>query len=475
MRDYVLIYINGKRYTIIGDKAFQSLAYYLRNEASLTGTKIVCAEGDCGSCTVLRAFELDKTDRLYYETINSCIAPIYSLDGASIVTVEGVSQDQKLSPIQRAMVEHHGSQCGFCTPGFVCSLTALFEHKDHPSEKSIKNYCTGNLCRCTGYRSIIDAAKSVDPSQVIRLKDRYHSHELWEDIKKHKKIPMQISYDGVTFYGPKSLHQALELKKKHADAILFAGGTDLGVQINKRRAHFRDIICLNGVEELQKIEEDKQAIFMGAGVRFTDFEKIIARSIPELCRFIRVFASGQIKNAATLIGNIANASPIGDSMPALLVLDSTLEIQSLKGQRKLSLKDLYNGYKTLNLDTDEIITGVHINKPKKSSVFKLYKVAKRKDLDISTVSSALYIELDRKVITKVRLAYGGVAAYPLRISQIENHLVGKSFTQKSFNQAAQMVGQVMQPLSDHRGSARYRLDLAANLIRRSFFESKMEG
>lgn len=472
MRDYVLIYINGKRCQVSGADVFLNLANFLRNDPSLTGTKIVCAEGDCGACTVLRAYKPKQSEQLNYESINSCIAPIFSLDGASIVTVEGLVHEASMSPIQEAMMNHHGSQCGFCTPGFVCSLTALFEQKDHATEQTIKNYCTGNLCRCTGYRSIVEAAQHVDPKKILKLGERYQSQDMLDDMESHSRIPIKINHKGQRLLGPKKLKEALDLKKQDPDARLYAGGTDLGVQVNKKITELKDIIVLNGLDELQRVEETEQGYFIGAGISFTQLEKIFETSIPELSRLIRVFAAMQIKNSATVVGNIANASPIGDSMPALLALDCELEIQSSQGKRRLFLHELYSGYKVLNLKKDEIITGIYLKKPSPGSKLKLYKVAKRKDLDISTVSSAFYTELEKGVMTKVRVAYGGVAAYPLRITELENQLEGQTFDKDSFEKAMKMIPGLIKPLSDHRGSSRYRMDLAVNLMRRSFVESQ---
>ena len=443
------------------------LSDFLRQSKRLTGTKVVCAEGDCGSCTVLRATPKPQ-GALNYQAINSCIAPLYTLDGASLVTVEGLAHPEGPSPIQASFAQNHGAQCGFCTPGFVTSLTAMFEKTQNATPKTIKNHLTGNLCRCTGYLDIIEAAQKVETEKIIPLRQRYNHPDMLKNLAEIRGQDAELKWDNLTFYAPTSLKSALNCKHNHNPRVI-AGATDLGVQINKTQTKLQKVMSLALVDELQHIQNHTDHISIGSTVNLHEAEEALEQDIPELSRIIRVFASPQIKNTATLIGNIVNASPIGDTIPALLALGASLEIQSLNNQRTENLADFYTGYRQTTLKPDEIVIGVKIPKPQKAK-FRTYKVCKRKDLDISGVCGGFYVMHDKDTITSARLAYGGVAATPVRLKKVEQQLVGKPFNQQTFDDAAQLVKQCISPLSDHRGSSDYRMTLSQNLLKKFFQE-----
>lgn len=481
-RDYILLYINGIRKIIKGEKAFLSLSDYLRYEAGLTGTKVVCSEGDCGACTILQAHPplhssanpADSNEKLAYKIINSCITFVHLLDSSHILTVEALKQDGNLHPIQESMVALHGSQCGFCTPGFVMSLAGLLENKKGPEiyqEKHVKNYLTGNLCRCTGYSSIIQAAMQVQMASTPTLQERYHSDEMLQDLQQHQQQPIFLESENKIFTAPTDLLQTCALKRKFPDMRIFSSATDLGVQMNKNRITPQKFLSLNLIPELHKIEEVHSHLVVGARVNLSQLQSFVETRIPELARFLNIFASPQIKNSGTLVGNIANGSPIGDTLPFLYITEAQIEVQSEGRVRKIPIKNFYQGYKILDLRKDEIITSVHIPIPAIHEIVKLYKASKRRDLDISSVNAGFLMAMDQhRVIQKIRIAYGGIGPTVLRLEATENFLLGKKFVSKNVQEAIKILSQEFTPLSDVRGSAWYRQQLVQNLFLKFYNE-----
>lgn len=475
MRDYILFYVNGQRHEVRGEAVFSTVSDYLRDDRQLTGTKVVCAEGDCGACTILVADAVANRDadgRLRYRTINSCIAFVHHLDGCSIVTVEGMREGASLSAVQQALAENHASQCGFCTPGFVCSVTALYDDKDKICEKDVKNYCTGNLCRCTGYKAIIDGALKVDQQKLRRIKDRYHNDAMITDLTQHKLIAIGVEAGGKHYHRCLKLTDALERKAREPDIVVMAGATDLGVLSNKHRLKRTKFLSLAGIADLNQLTVTPSTIEVGAGVNLSALEHLFDDEMPEFARYLHIFASPQIKHAATLVGNIANGSPIGDTMPPLLVLDARLRLQKFPGLvREVRLADFYKDYKVMDLGPDELITHVLIPRLLPDQhVFRVYKVSKRKDLDISTVSAAFFLSVKDQVIMEARLALGGVAPYPLRIPAMEAQLKGVSLKAAHSLGLDTQIRKQIKPISDLRGSAALRLDLAGNLVAKFFAE-----
>ena len=461
MRDYILFYLNGERLELRGSLVFDSLSNFLRRERSLTGTKVVCAEGDCGACTVA----LGKFDgqQMQYRSVNSCIARMFQLDGASIVTVEGLHEEGKPSHVAQVFAENHGAQCGFCTPGFVCSMSLMFETKTSPTEQDVKNACTGNLCRCTGYRSIIDAGMKIEPIQVTRISQRYSDKTMLDDFQKHKGIEASIVADSREYYRPNTFASALDYLAKKPKARIYGTGTDLGVLINKHVLSLESVLDIQHISEAKQVSQSDDHIVIGASVSLDDLEKTLEASHDELSRFYRVFASPQIKHLATLAGNIANASPIGDSMPPLMVLGAEVCIGSSKKESWLPLDDFYLSYRKTKLQQGELIKKVRIPKRAPEN-FKVYKIAKRKDLDISTVSAAFDMEVHDGKIKDLKVALGGVADKPIRLKNVEDKSKGRPFNGASIDDIKTWIQQEIQPLDDHRGSAWYRKILAGNLF-----------
>src|SRR5436853_2454199 len=343
MRDHIVLLINGREHAIRGRGVFSTLSNYLRYDFGATGTKIVCEEGDCGACSVL----IRRGDE--FVPINSCILSMFQLDGASIVTVEGL----KLNAVQQAMIECHGAQCGYCTPGFIVAMTGLFETRAQVDEACAREGLVGNLCRCTGYEPIIKAACAVDGTSMQRMRELYP--QTIADVDE-----VLIEQDGRTFFAPASLDEALSFKRKFKPCTIVQGATDVGVWINKRSYAAATMMSLAKLRELDDLREEDGAIIAGANVTLTQFENFTCDRIPELHRILNIFGSPQIKNAGTLVGNIANGSPIGDTLPYLFVSGATLELASVDGTRTVAVSDFYRGYKQFDLQPHEIITRVRV-------------------------------------------------------------------------------------------------------------------
>lgn len=478
MRNNVIFYLNGKRHALGADKAAMMLADYLRYDQALTGTKVVCAEGDCGACSVLRYFpHIKGVDSGNFVAINSCITPVATLDGSSLLTIESLKQDEKLHEAQRSMVDNHGSQCGFCTPGFVMALAGLVEEKINRKEtiideKEAKNCMTGNLCRCTGYQGIINAALDIDVKKEKSLKERYFNQAQLDDLKNSFSQSVMIASDHYSFFAPKTLDEACAYLNSNPETRIIASSTDLGVVHNKRKMKLTKLMSLHLIESMYELGGENR-IALGARVTHAEFRHFIKNKIPDLANYLDIFASPQIKNIGTIVGNIANASPIGDMPPVFLALDADVILQSVRGERKIALHEFFLDYRKTARAADEIITRVEFDLPQKNTHFKAYKNSNRKDLDISAVNMVMRVdwsESEDNVVKDLRLAAGGVAAIPLRLKKTEAFLKNKKIDQQVLNQAAQGIQSEFTPLSDVRASAAYRRIIVENYFMRFFCE-----
>ena len=459
MRDSISFFLNGVKKTVSGADVFLPLSSYLRYEARLTGTKVVCAEGDCGACTVMIAKWTPGQKQNRYESLNSCIAQTFAMDGASLVTVEALANENELSEVQNAFVRNFGGQCGFCTPGFVMAITSMLEVKATPTEQNAKNYLTGNLCRCTGYAPILKAALDVDPKKHVRLKIRFPQGE-----SANMNQPIMIQHKGCELYAATTIEEACAYKQKNPDVVLFSGSTDLGVQLNKGHLNPTKIMSLHLIEKLYERKIENAEVFVGAKVTLSELQALIAEKVPSLDQFLNIFASPQIKNAATLVGNLANASPIADLTPVLMSLDAQLEMMGTGGPKKVNLSDFYLGYKKTRLAADEIITGIRFKIPEKNRHIENYKISQRRDLDISAVNASFNLQIENKKIISARVSLGGVAATTVRATAFENELCGQEFKNLDIPKLKKMLADSVQPLSDVRGSSEYRKILVGNLF-----------
>jgi xanthine dehydrogenase small subunit len=466
MRDYLLLYVNGKRFEIRGERAFLSLTDFLRDGLHLTGTKVVCAEGDCGACTVLVG-QLEANG-LRFKTVDACIQFLYQLDCKHVVTVEGLpAAPDALHPVQEAMIRCHGSQCGYCTPGFVMALAGLCEPREPLDEGSLRLGLTGNLCRCTGYIPILEAARTLDPCVLTSLAERYGGQSIVDDLRKHAGVDVLIQTPGKparTFFAPHCLEEAVEFKARHPDAVIVSGGTELGVLRIKKGFDPATLLSLARVPGLSEITCAEDAVAIGANVTWTQVEAFAKTVLPEFHQLIVRFGSPQIRNVSTLVGNIANGSPIADALPLLCVMDAELELLSPAGKRRVKINGFYKGYKVKDLAADEIITRVLLPLPAGDELLKLYKVSRRQDLDIATVGAAIRVRHAGAVITRAYVAFSGVAPTVVRLPATEAFLQGKRLTESTFREAGRRACGEIQPISDVRGTRDFRLHLAENLM-----------
>jgi xanthine dehydrogenase small subunit len=471
MRDYLLFYVNGQRCPVGGDAAFSSLSDFLRDGLRLVGTKVVCAEGDCGACTVLVG--RPDGDRLRFETVDSCIYFLYQLDGKHVVTVEGLSADGRLTPVQQGLVDHHGSQCGFCTPGFVMALTGLFEDPAPLTDEALRVGLTGNLCRCTGYLPILEAACSVDRAALRPLAEHYSSPALVEDLRKHALDSVLVRADSSrpdgmtvqrTFFSPRVLEEAVAFKARHPEALIVSGGTEVGVLRNKQAFDPPTLLSLTRVPGLGEITRAPEGLVIGANATWTEIEGCCKDLLPEFYNIVRLFGSPQIRNVATLAGNLAHGSPIADSLCFLLVMGAELELVGAGGGRRVPVDRFYKGYKVKDLAPDEIITRVHIPLPEPGDLLRLYKVSRRTDLDIATFGAGVRVRRSAGRVGRAWVAYAGVGPTVQRLPATEASLRGRPFTEDTFRAAGQVARGEVRPITDVRGSRDFRLQLAENIL-----------
>lgn len=464
MREHLLLYINGRRHEVRAEQAFQSLSDFLRQSQRLTATKVVCAEGDCGSCTVLIG-RPEEGGELTYQPVTSCIQYVAQLDGTHVITAEGVRTKDRLHPVQQAMIDLHGAQCGYCTPGMVTSLCGLLEGRDSPpTREETTRALVGNLCRCTGYDSILAAAAAVDVAEVPSLAEMYSSGEKRADLLAAAAESVQLTDGHRRLLKPANLADALRWRKEFPQATILAGGTDLGVVWNKGKRELKSLLCVGNVPELRTSSVGSDGIVLGAAATLTEFERLAAEALPEYARMLERFGSPPIKNAGTIGGNLANGSPIGDSMPGLFVLDAEVELASVAGRRTVNINDFYTGYRQNVMRPDELLTQVTLPLPAEDELFFVEKISKRRDLDISSFAAAIWLKMEGLTIRRVRLAYGGVAPTIVRLPQTEQFLAGQDLSEQLFRAAGQMARAEVKPISDVRGSAEYRSTLAANVL-----------
>ena len=468
----ITFHLNGQPHRVTAD-VHLSVLELLREQLHLTGTKEGCASGDCGACTVAIGAP-DANGELRYHSANACIMPAHQLQGRHLVTVEGLADDQQyLHPAQAAMVECHGSQCGFCTPGIVMSLFTLHEEQHtNPlatpfSPERLEAALGGNLCRCTGYRPIRDAAlamNSIDGHRPIWLDATLNDAQ----DNQHEANPDETSS---RFHQPRQLNELVRLRAAHPEARLVAGATDLWLEVTQQLKDLPRVIDTTRVSELQQIEQGQDASgrpgwWIGAAVTYARLEPLLESEYPTFAHLLHRLGSAQVRNRGTLGGNVANASPIGDTPPVLLALDAQLRLAGPNGSREIAAGNFFIDYKKTDLADNEVLSAVFIPAPQAGHQLKVWKLSKRREDDISAVLGAFAWHLEDGCLRDVRLAFGGMAGIPARARGAEAALEGNPPSPSAFEAARQALANDFSPMSDVRGSADYRTRSASALLER---------
>jgi xanthine dehydrogenase small subunit len=443
---------------------------WLRGRARLTGTKEGCAEGDCGACTIVLGRAVDGS--LQYQAVNSCLMMLPQIGNCDVLTVEGLAgADGSLHPVQQAMVDADATQCGFCTPGFVMAMFAFHHGGEGADDGVIHEALAGNLCRCTGYRSIVEACRRVAHGPADRFiagkaaaAAALAALPAWTDYRAGAQV----------FVRPRSLPELFAALAQLPDALLLAGGTDLGLRASKDREAIPAVIALDAVEELRRIATLPGALELGGAVTYTEILPHIDRHFPSFRALVRRIGSRQIRNLGTIAGNLATASPIGDTIPCLIALDATVTLRSRAGERVMPVDKFITGYRETALLPGEVIAAIRIPLLEAGQDFSAYKLSKRFDQDIATVIAALRLERRDGKVRQLQAAYGGMAPRAMRAPNVEAAVSGQPWTPATIADIDAVLARDFTPIADHRGGAAYRLRAAANLVRRFQWETSSD-
>jgi xanthine dehydrogenase small subunit len=460
MRDTLHFRLGPEPRTLRSVDPTMTVLEYLRGPERLCGTKEGCAEGDCGACTVVL---VDQQGR--HQAVNACVLFLPALDGRQLLTVEHLAAaDGTLHPVQQAMVDYHGSQCGFCTPGFVMSLYAL-RTEAKPDRAAVNEALAGNLCRCTGYRPIVDAALAVCSDAEVPAPVSLPVAE----------CALALAHGGKRSFSPRSSDELARVLLDHPEAVIVAGGTDVGLWVTKQHRTLPVTVSLDAVFDMAGVVETGGTIQIGAAATYQDALPAIERHFPDFGALIRRIGSRQIRNRGTIGGNVANASPIGDTPPALLALDATLILRRGESRRSVKLDDFFTDYRRTVLAPSEFIERIDVPVPGPGEVFRCYKVSKRFDQDISAVCAAFRLRLEDGMVRDIRIGFGGMAATPARARAVEDVLTGRKWTEATIRMAQAVMDDAFSPLSDMRASAAYRRTVARNLLLKCFLETSEEA
>ena len=474
MRNVIEFILNGEIKRIDALDPTLTVLRYLREIERLTGSKEGCAEGDCGACTAVVADI--QSGGLRYRAVNTCIQLVGMLDGKALITIEHLKTDHHLHPVQQAMVDHHASQCGFCTPGFVMSLFAGYQEELKPERNVIDTLLAGNLCRCTGYTAIINAAEKALGPRVGKNCFAARERQLIDQLRQIKHgEDVHVESDGRRYIAPNSIDKLARLLRRYPKATLVAGATDVGLFVTKQHRRLDTLIDLGKVKELARISHNKNGLRLGAAVTYESAQPELAALYPGLNELIRRLGSVQVRNLGTIGGNIATASPIGDMPPALIAAGATLRLRQGSETREIPLEDFFISYGRQDRRPSEFVESVYIPKPKAHGILKVYKVSKRFDQDISSLCGAFHLTFDNaagpRKISSARICFGGMAGTPLRARDCEQFLVGKRWSEDIAAEAACILKNEYEPISDWRASADYRIAAAGNLLRRFLLET----
>ena len=468
--------LDGQIVEAQGERRTTTVLDYLREQLHRTGTKEGCAEGDCGACVVMVGELNAAGDAIDYVAVNSCIQLLPTLDGKSVKTVESLqAADGTLHPVQDEMVRCHGSQCGFCTPGIVMSLVNLVQINPSPNRQQITDSLSGNLCRCTGYKPIVEAAERACSRQTgLKLNDRADI-ALLQEIQRAKTPTLSLDGDiivqpvvrtrkGNEFVSPATLAEVADYLVKHPETTLLAGSTEIGLQVNKQFSRPEHIMYLGNVTELRHVTDSAKSWRIGAAVSLTQVEALVAEAYPDFAEVLRRFGSPPIRSTATLAGNIANGSPIGDTMPCLMALGATLLLRRGDKTRSVALDQFYTGQKQNVLQAGEFIEAIELPKPQAGVVFRAHKVSKRFEQDISATCAAMTYRVSGGKLQGVRLAYNGLAPSPCRAPKIEAVLEGKAPEAVSAAELDAAIAASFTARDGLRATWAYRSLVARNLV-----------
>jgi len=485
MNTPVRFVLDGNPHSVDQVAPTRTVLQYLREDLGRMGTKEGCAEGDCGACTVVVAERLADPggERLRWRALNACILFVPALDGKALFTIDGLDGAGTLHPAQQAMITCHGSQCGFCTPGIVMSLYALARRRlPEPDRRAVNEALAGNLCRCTGYRPIVDAA--VTMAQTITRDPAWREREDAADARllaqlRELQRPSGVRFGGPAeagaFHAPRTLAELEALRRALPHARVVGGATDVGLWVTKKGQALGDILYTGQVEELRQARQDATHLEIGAAVSVADAAPLLVREYPDFDELFRRFASPPIRNAATLGGNIANGSPIGDSMPGLIALGAEVVLCGGAERRALPLEDFYLGYQRTALRPGEIVAAVRVPRSRAGLQFRTSKLSKRFDQDISAVCAALALTLDTGTVGAVRIAFGGMAATPRRAPRAEAAALGQPWNEATVRAMMAALDDDYAPIGDMRATSAYRRATAANLLWRFYLETCAGG
>jgi xanthine dehydrogenase small subunit len=471
MNHHVLQFVRrGELVSLRNVPPTRTLLEVLREDLQCTGTKEGCNEGDCGACTVVLGEA--KDGHIHYSAVNSCIRLAHSINGLALWTVEDIAaEDGALHPAQQALVQCHASQCGFCTPGFAMSLFGLYQNQQGKTEPVTREQTmealSGNLCRCTGYRPIVEAAMQMGHLPSVRINEAELLQKL--ELVKHESKGLEAN---LSYILPTSLADLLSARAKHPQAQIVAGCTDVGLWVNKLHMNFEQVLDVSRVQEIRRVEDHLTYLAIGAAATLTQAFAALVADRPHLHTFATRFAGPPVRNAGTLGGNVANGSPIGDTMPLLIALGSRIVLMSEGGERELPLEDFFVGYRKNVLAADEVLAWIKVPKAMPGEFSRAYKISKRFEDDISAVCLALQLQIEDGHVQHASMGVGGVAATPMRARQTEAALAGKPWTQATVTQAMATLRQEFTPLSDLRASANYRVQVLGNLLQRFWLESQ---
>ena len=464
--DTIQFLLNNKIHKIKNPDPNKTILNYIRDDLKKTGTKEGCAEGGCGACTIVLG-ELDK-GKINYKSINACISFLPILNGKQLILVEDLANSNRPHIVQEAMVKFHGSQCGFCTPGFTMSLFSMYKNYKSINNELVEEVLSGNLCRCTGYRPIIEAAKSLNNKKDYDQFKRNQNKTI-SLLRKIKDVDIEINYRGRKYFAPKTIPNLKKLLKKYPSAKILSGGTDLSLEVTKFRKEIKTIISLNSINKLNFIKKGKNLLEIGATTSLFKFQNLIKKYFIDFYDVLKRYGSLQIRNVGTIAGNIATASPIGDMLPLLLSLDAKIVIYGANKKKIYSLNQFFISYRKTKLKKGEFIYSIKIPL-NRENVFKAYKISKRFDDDISSVCGSFSFLIKKNRITKVAIAYGGMSEIPKRALTIEKNLINSEFSENTFSRAVDLMNKDFSPLDDMRASKNYRLTVAKNLLLKAFYE-----